>query len=42
MSGQKPTAIILTNGMLRLMDAKTAHGLIRGTDRFKIAAVIDN
>ncbi|MBK9013645.1 MAG: DUF1611 domain-containing protein [Saprospiraceae bacterium] len=34
-------AIILTNGRLRTNDAKTAHGLIRGTERFDIVAVID-
>lgn len=34
-------AIILTNGMLTSSDAKTAHGLIRGTERFEIAGVID-
>jgi uncharacterized NAD-dependent epimerase/dehydratase family protein len=38
----KPTAIVLTNGMLSQPDAKTAHGLIRGTDRYTILAVIDN
>ena len=38
---QKPRAIVLTNGMLSLPDAKTAHGLIRGTERFEIVAVID-
>ena len=37
----KPNAIILTDGMLSESDAKTAHGLIRGTERFTIAAVID-
>ena len=35
------TAIILTNGRLDTEDAKTAHGLIRGTGRFKITGVID-
>ena len=35
------TAVILTKGMLALPDAKTAHGLIRGTERFKVVAVID-
>jgi uncharacterized NAD-dependent epimerase/dehydratase family protein len=35
------TALILTNGLLDTEDAKTAHGLIRGTSRFKIAGVID-
>ena len=35
------TALILTNGRLDTADAKTAHGLIRGTDRFSIVGVID-
>jgi len=35
-------AIILTNGILQHSDAKTAHGLIRGTERFKIVAVVDD
>jgi uncharacterized NAD-dependent epimerase/dehydratase family protein len=34
-------ALILTNGLLHTTDAKTAHGLIRGTERFEIAGVID-
>lgn len=34
-------AIVLTNGLLRSSDAKTAHGLIRGTTRYKILGVID-
>ncbi len=34
-------AIILTNGYLRNTDAKTAHGLIRGTERFTIIGVVD-
>ena len=38
----KPTAIVLTDGMLQTLDAKTAHGLIRGTERYDIAAVIDS
>ena len=38
----KPKAIVLTDGMLHQADAKTAHGLIRGTDRYKIVAVIDS
>ncbi|MBL0355384.1 MAG: DUF1611 domain-containing protein [Chitinophagaceae bacterium] len=37
----KPKAIVLTDGMLHESDAKTAHGLIRGTERFEIVAVID-
>ena len=36
---KKPSAIVLTNGYLAQPDAKTAHGLIRGTERFSIAAV---
>ncbi len=35
------TAVILTNGLLDRSHAKTAHGLIRGTRRFKIIGVID-
>ena len=38
----KPKAIVLTDGMLHTLDAKTAHGLIRGTDRYDIVAVIDS
>ncbi|MDI9873815.1 DUF1611 domain-containing protein [Flectobacillus rivi] len=34
-------AIVLTNGLLETNDAKTAHGLIRGTERFEIVGVID-
>lgn len=35
------TALVLTNGLLNSSDAKTAHGLIRGTTRYKIAGLID-
>jgi uncharacterized NAD-dependent epimerase/dehydratase family protein len=35
-------AIILTNGLLHDSPAKTAHGLIRGTDRYRILAAIDS
>ncbi len=35
-------AIILTNGLLKHSDAKTAHGLIRGTERYIITGVVDN
>jgi uncharacterized NAD-dependent epimerase/dehydratase family protein len=35
------TALILTNGKLTTDDAKTAHGLIRGTSRFQIIGVVD-
>lgn len=34
-------AIVLTNGMLASSNAKTCHGLLRGSERFKILAVID-
>lgn len=34
-------AIVLTNGLFLKMDAKTAHGLIRGTERFEILGVVD-
>ena len=37
----KPNAIILTNGLLDHPDGKTAHGLIRGTNRYHIIGVID-
>ena len=35
------TAIILANGLLNTDYAKTSHGLIRGTERYEILAVID-
>lgn len=38
----KPTAIVLTSGLLASNKAKTAHGLIRGCDRFDIIGVIDD
>ena len=38
----KSNAIIITGGLLSTISAKTAHGLIRGTDRFNILAVIDS
>lgn len=41
MHSTKPLAIVLTDGLLHDSDAKTAHGLIRGTDRYTIAAIID-
>lgn len=37
----KSNAIIITAGALDTISAKTAHGLIRGTDRFNILGVID-
>jgi uncharacterized NAD-dependent epimerase/dehydratase family protein len=38
---QKSNAIVLTAGYLDTSSGKTAHGLIRGTDRFNILAIID-
>jgi uncharacterized NAD-dependent epimerase/dehydratase family protein len=38
----KKSAIIVTGGLLDTISAKTAHGLIRGTDRFNIVGVIDS
>lgn len=35
-------AIVITGGFLDSNNAKTAHGLIRGTDRFTIVGVIDS
>jgi uncharacterized NAD-dependent epimerase/dehydratase family protein len=37
----KSKAIVITGGILETNSAKTAHGLIRGTDRFEIVAIID-
>ncbi len=37
----KSSAIVLTHGMLASDMAKTCHGLLRGTERFDIRAVID-
>jgi uncharacterized NAD-dependent epimerase/dehydratase family protein len=41
MDNLKNNAIVLTNGLLTSSDAKTAHGLIRGTERFKIVGIVD-
>jgi uncharacterized NAD-dependent epimerase/dehydratase family protein len=38
----KESAVIFTNGKLATLDGKTAHGLIRGSERFEILAVIDH
>jgi uncharacterized NAD-dependent epimerase/dehydratase family protein len=38
----KSNAIVLTGGYLDSGSAKTAHGLIRGTDRFNIVGIIDH
>ena len=34
-------AIVLTDGLLMTSDAKTAHGLIRGAERFNIIGLVD-
>ncbi len=39
---QKSNAIVITAGYLDTYSGKTAHGLIRGTERFNILGVIDN
>src|SRR4051812_27329741 len=38
---QKSNAIVITAGYLDSDSGKTAHGLIRGTERFNIIGVID-
>lgn len=35
------TAIVVCDGFFSTANAKTAHGLVRGTDRYRILAVID-
>jgi uncharacterized NAD-dependent epimerase/dehydratase family protein len=38
----EPTpAIVLTDGLYATPNGKTAHGLVRGSDRFQVVAVID-
>jgi uncharacterized NAD-dependent epimerase/dehydratase family protein len=37
----KADAIVITNGYLKRSDAKTAHGLMRGSERFDVIGVID-
>ncbi|MES3017832.1 MAG: DUF1611 domain-containing protein [Bacteroidota bacterium] len=36
-----PNALVLTGGLLHTSDAKTAHGLIRESKRFKIVGFVD-
>ncbi|MFZ2906001.1 MAG: DUF1611 domain-containing protein [Cyclobacteriaceae bacterium] len=38
----KSTAVIITGGYLDTINAKTAHGLIRGTERFDILGIVDS
>lgn len=35
-------SLLLTNGLFKHSDAKTAHGLVRGSERFSISGVIDH
>jgi len=35
------TAIVICDGLYRTVNGKTAHGLVRGTDRYRIVAVVD-
>ncbi len=35
------TAIILTNGLLTHPNGKTAHGLVRGTERYTVLGIVD-
>jgi uncharacterized NAD-dependent epimerase/dehydratase family protein len=41
-SMKKSNAIVITGGYLDSDNAKTAHGLIRGTERFNILGIIDD
>ena len=35
------TAIVICDGSYGTVNGKTAHGLVRGTDRYRILAVVD-
>lgn len=37
----KKKALVLTSGAFQTLNGKTAHGLVRGTDRFEICGVVD-
>jgi uncharacterized NAD-dependent epimerase/dehydratase family protein len=41
MRGVKGTAIVLCEGRYATINGKTAHGLVRGTERYRILAVVD-
>jgi uncharacterized NAD-dependent epimerase/dehydratase family protein len=42
MSGQSwGSAIVLANGVYRIRDGKVAHGLVRGSTRFRVAGVVE-
>lgn len=38
----KEKVIVATDGILDTMNAKTAHGLIRGSDRFEVLGIVDH
>ncbi|MEN8249185.1 MAG: DUF1611 domain-containing protein [Bacteroidota bacterium] len=38
----KDRVLVATDGLLKLDYAKTAHGLIRGSDRFEVVAIVDD
>ena len=37
----KESAVVLANGMFMTSNGKTAHGLVRGSERFRVVAVVD-
>ncbi|MEI9918698.1 MAG: hypothetical protein WDO14_07830 [Bacteroidota bacterium] len=41
MKWKKSNAIVITAGYLDTNSGKTAHGLIRGSERFNVVGVID-
>ena len=40
--GERPEALILAEGLYATTDAKTAHGLVRRSERYRIVGVIDS
>ena len=41
MRGVRKTAIVLCEGLFGTVSGKTAHGLVRGTERYRVLAVVD-
>src|SRR6266496_4010592 len=41
MRGVDGTAVVLCNGYYATVNGKTAHGLVRGSDRYRILGVVD-
>ena len=37
----KESAVVLANNMFTSPNGKTAHGLVRGSDRFRVVAIVD-